>query len=63
MEEHTYDPDDQFFAAFKAGYRAGLSSRQRRHLDYLAEQVPDLDEAFWKMYVGWLEVIHGDAVR
>lgn len=54
MGEIEYDPQDQFFQAFKAGYRAGLSIRQRARIDELERQVPDLDHTFWKIYVGWL---------
>lgn len=52
--DETYDPDDQFFQSFKAGYYAGLSDRQIKRLEALSEQIGDrLEEAFWNLYLGW----------
>ena len=52
----TYDPDDQFFQAFKAGFFAGCSGRQRQRLLELDEQLNgELDRSYWSLYLGWLK--------
>ncbi len=42
----TYDPDDQFYQAFRAGF---LRSKKER-------QIPDeaLEGGIWALYISWL---------
>ena len=58
--DETYDPDDQFFQAFKAGFYAGCSDRQRARLEALDAELKargelGLDKSFWSVYLGWLK--------
>ena len=46
--DETFDPDDQFFQAFKAGYILGVKNTSQNF-------APPLDQYLWDEYITWLK--------